>query len=156
MPPVSRSPNALTPLSVWLDVGIPLMRAVVIGASGNVGTALLRRLHAHGGWQVTGVVRRPPGPTDPTYNTATWPSCDIGAPDSPRMLATALADAGAVVHLAWSINPASDEPPMDHTNVTGSRHVLQAVAEAGVPHLVCASSCAAYSAAPRWCEVTEG
>ena len=116
---------------------------------------MLGRLHADGGCQVTGVVRRPPDPTDPTYGTATWLACDIGAPEAPRTLAAALAGADALVDLAWSINPASDEAPMDHTNLTGSRHVLQAVAEAGVPHVVCASSCAAYSAAPRWSEVTE-
>jgi UDP-glucose 4-epimerase len=131
------------------------VRIVVIGASGNVGTALLRCLAADGGWQVTGVARRPPDPADAPYGTATWLSCDIGAPDAPGTLATALAGADAVVDLAWSINPASAEPPMEHTNLTGSGHVLRAVAEAGIPHVVCASSCAAYGRAPRWSQVGE-
>ncbi|HEY3753554.1 MAG TPA: NAD-dependent epimerase/dehydratase family protein [Pseudonocardiaceae bacterium] len=128
---------------------------MVIGASGNVGTALLRRLHTDGGWEVTGVARRSPDQSEPPYDAATWLSCDIGAPDAPRILATALVGVDAIVDLAWSINPATDEPPMDHTNLAGSQHVLQAVADAGVPHLICASSCAAYGAAPRWSSVTE-
>jgi UDP-glucose 4-epimerase len=131
------------------------VRIAVIGASGNVGTALLRRLHADGGWQVTAVARRPPDPPEPPYDTATWLSCDIGASGAPEVLATALTGVDAVVDLAWSINPASAEPPMEHTNLSGSRHVLRAVADAGVRHVVCASSCAAYGVAPRWVEVSE-
>lgn len=130
------------------------MRIVVTGASGNVGTALLRCLRDDGGWQVTGVARRPPDPTEPAYQVE-WLACDLGAPEAPRMLADALAGADAVVHLAWSINPTSDEPPMDHTNLTGSDQLLAAVAKAGVRHIVCASSCAAYQVAARRSEVTE-
>jgi nucleoside-diphosphate-sugar epimerase len=131
------------------------VRIAVIGASGNVGTALLRGLSSEGGWQVTAVARRPPDPAEPPYDSASWLACDVGARDAPATLAAALAGVDAVVDLAWAINPASTESPMDHTNLTGSRHVLRAIADAGVPHVVCASSCAAYSAAPRWSEVAE-
>ena len=38
------------------------MRIVITGASGNVGTALLRRLHETTEHDLVGVVRRPPEP----------------------------------------------------------------------------------------------
>ena len=43
------------------------MRIVITGASGNVGTALLKRLHATASHDLVGIVRRPPpcvGPYD--------------------------------------------------------------------------------------------
>ncbi len=127
---------------------------MVTGASGNVGTALLRRLHMDGGWQVTGVARRPPDPAEPAYHVD-WLACDIGGPNAPQILADALTGADALVHLAWSINPTTSEPPMENTNLMGSVQLLDAVAQARVRHVVCASSCAAYQPAPRWSEVTE-
>ena len=36
------------------------MRIVITGASGNVGSALVRRLADDGGHELVGVVRRPP------------------------------------------------------------------------------------------------
>lgn len=45
------------------------MRIVVTGASGNVGTALLRRLR--GEHELVGVVRRPPPPVAP-YDGMRW------------------------------------------------------------------------------------
>jgi nucleoside-diphosphate-sugar epimerase len=44
---------------------------------------------------------------------------------------------------------------MATTNVLGTRRLLAAAAEAGVPRIVCASSVAAYSPAPRWTHVRE-
>ncbi|WP_433687727.1 hypothetical protein ACQP0I_01525 [Micromonospora carbonacea] len=41
------------------------MRIVVVGASGNAGTALLRRLRREWGLDLVGVARRPPGHTNP-------------------------------------------------------------------------------------------
>jgi nucleoside-diphosphate-sugar epimerase len=61
----------------------------------------------------------------------------------------AFAGADAVVHLAWAIQPTSADPDMRRTNAAGTAAVLGAAAVAGVPHLVCASSVAAYSPAPR-------
>jgi UDP-glucose 4-epimerase len=127
----------------------------VTGASGNVGTALLRRLHEDGRWMVTGVARRVPDLTCPPYGRADWLPCDIGAPVAARPLTEAMAGADAVVHLAWAINPATTDPPMRHTNVTGTAHVLRAAADAGVPHIVCASSVAAYRPPPRRTTVDE-
>jgi nucleoside-diphosphate-sugar epimerase len=128
------------------------MRIVVIGATGNVGTALLRRVD---GDTVVGVARRLPAPGREPYAGTDWVRCDLGAADALAILRTALTGANAVVHLGWSINPATAEPPMSHTNQVGSEALLAAVAEVGVPHLVCASSVAAYRPAARWDEVDE-
>lgn len=113
------------------------------GASGSVGTALLRS-RATRDWDVVGVVRRPPEPVFP-YDRAAWVTGDIGAPGA--ALAEACAGADAVVHLAWAIQPTTDEPDQRRTNITGTANVLAAAA--GVPHVVCASSVAAYSPAGR-------
>jgi nucleoside-diphosphate-sugar epimerase len=63
--------------------------------------------------------------------------------------------ADAVVHLAWAIQPRTDEPAMHRTNLRGSRAVLSAAADAGVGQVVCASSVGAYSPAERWLRITE-
>jgi UDP-glucose 4-epimerase len=57
--------------------------------------------------------------------------------------------AQAVVHLAWLIQPGRDERVTHAVNVLGSQRVFAAVAEAGVPSLVYASSVGAYSPGPK-------
>jgi nucleoside-diphosphate-sugar epimerase len=57
--------------------------------------------------------------------------------------------ADCVVHLAWRIQPSHDLPALRRTNVAGSERVFRAVAEAGVPSLVYASSVGAYSPGPK-------
>ncbi|PXY30402.1 nucleoside-diphosphate sugar epimerase [Prauserella coralliicola] len=132
------------------------MRIVVTGASGNVGTALLRLLRHEPGWSVTGVARRPPDRGQEPYDRAGWVACDLGGPVAPDVLPGVLDGADAVVHLAWAIHPRRGDPPMRRTNVVGTRNLLRAAGEAGVPHVVVASSVAAYSPPPRWSRVTEG
>ncbi|MEU7526407.1 NAD-dependent epimerase/dehydratase family protein [Saccharothrix sp. NPDC042600] len=119
------------------------MRVVVTGASGNVGTAL-RRVLAELGADVVCVARRTPAAGGPRE---TWLSCDIGAPAAEVALRDACAGADAVVHLAWAVQPGPEDPPMRRTNLDGSAHVLAAAA--GVPHVVVASSVAAYAPAPH-------
>lgn len=127
------------------------MRVVVVGASGNVGTALLRRLRADPTvTSLVGLVRRPPhGPVPPPYDTAQWHGVDIGAPgpDDPVVdrLRGLVAGADAVVHLAWAIQPSHDRDLQRRTHVDGTRRVLEAAVRAGVPHLVVASSVGAYA-----------
>jgi nucleoside-diphosphate-sugar epimerase len=114
------------------------VRIVVTGASGNVGTALVRRLcGADGVDAVTGVARRVPA-----GEHVDWCSVDVGAPDAVARLAAVFAGAGAVVHLAWQRRPG-------RANVTGAWHVAQAAVWAGVPALVVASSVAAYAPGPE-------
>ncbi|MFT7838601.1 NAD-dependent epimerase/dehydratase family protein [Saccharothrix sp. BKS2] len=79
--------------------------------------------------------------------TERWVSCDIGAPAAEALLTRAFEGADAVVHLAWAVQPTPRDPDMRRTNLTGSAHVLRAAERAGVPHVVVASSVAAYTPA---------
>ncbi|TVT20040.1 NAD-dependent epimerase/dehydratase family protein [Amycolatopsis acidiphila] len=126
------------------------MRIVVTGATGNVGTALVRILREQD-CSVTGLARRIP-PAEGPYAAVDWVPGDLARPAS---LEPVLRGADALVHLAWAVNPSAGDPPMAATNLTGTRRLLDAAAAAGVPRIVCASSVAAYSPAPRWERVRE-
>jgi UDP-glucose 4-epimerase len=125
------------------------MRVVVIGASGNAGTALLRRLSNEPDVEVTGVARRlPPGDQAP-YAGVQWHSIDIAAPEAVPALTAVLTGADAVVHLAWQIQPSHDQRRLYEANVLGSRAVIEATVRAGVPSLVFASSVGVYAPGPK-------
>ncbi|CAN5561267.1 NAD-dependent epimerase/dehydratase family protein [soil metagenome] len=125
-------------------------RVVITGATGNLGTGLLRRLQAEAEPpSVVGVVRRPPEVAGPPYDTVEWRTCDVGAMGAVDVLADAMNGADAVVHLAWQIQPSHNRVRMLRTNVTGSRQVFAAAVQAGVPHLVHLSSVGAYSPGPK-------
>jgi UDP-glucose 4-epimerase len=119
------------------------MRVVVTGASGNVGTSLLRALADDDLVQsVVGIARRRP---DRPFPKTTWVRADVCRDD----LEPHLRGADAVVHLAWLIQPSRDEATLRATNVDGSGRVFDAAARAGVPRLVYASSVGAYSPGPK-------
>lgn len=123
------------------------MRVVVTGASGNIGTAVLRRLLREGEHEVTGVVRRPPSDAGDPYDQVRWVPADLGEQDSARPLRDAVRDADAIVHLAWGFQPSHDIAYLSRLGVGGTARVLRAAEEAGVAHLVHLSSVGAY--APR-------
>lgn len=129
------------------------MRIVVTGATGNLGTALLATAVLD--WRVTGVARRKPDTRALPYAGVEWISCDIGDTAAETVLPEAFAGADAVIHLGWAVHPHRNDPPMQRTNLGGSSNVLRAVAQARVPHLVCASSAAVYTPARRWEMVDE-
>ncbi|MEU1689426.1 NAD-dependent epimerase/dehydratase family protein [Micromonospora sp. NPDC005707] len=132
------------------------MRIVIVGATGNVGTALLRRLRRESGAELVGVARRLPGPdAGEPYDGVEWYSCDVAAPDAVETLAVAFAGARAVVHLAWQIQPSHDQRTLHRTNVGGSRAVFEATVRAGVPAIVHASSVGAYAPGPKDHPVSE-
>jgi nucleoside-diphosphate-sugar epimerase len=124
------------------------MRVVVTGATGNVGTALLRRLARESDVDVLGIARRIPPPVPP-YDGVEWHSCDVGASESPVRLPALLRGADAVVHLAWQLQPTHAQSVLNRTNVGGTRAVIQAALAAGVGTLVVASSVGAYAAGPK-------
>lgn len=122
------------------------MRIVITGATGNVGTAVLRRLAADGEHDLVGLARRvPDGSTVIGGREVSWHSVDLTADDDP--LAGMFAGADAVVHLAWGFQPSHDVDHLERLGVGGTRRVLRAVQEAGVPHLLHQSSLGVYSPA---------
>lgn len=126
------------------------LRIAVTGASGNVGTALLRTLAIVApGWEIVGVCRRAPTPGDPVYDRVEWTPCDVSRPEAKTDLERAFRDVATVVHLAWRVQPSHDQDLLWRTNVEGSRRVFAAAGAAGVPHLVHASSVGAYRRAPK-------
>jgi UDP-glucose 4-epimerase len=141
---------------------IPLRRVAVTGASGNVGTALLRALaRSHPDCRVTGLARRPPSADSPPepppepYDRVDWIGCDIGAFEATETMTEAFRGADAVVHLAWAIQPSRDERLLGRTNLRGTRNVLDAVVAAEVPQVVHASSIGTYSPGPAAGRVDE-
>jgi len=99
---------------------------------------------------VSGFVRRPPlpGAGDP-YDGVDWHAIDLGDEAAPDRLATWLQGADVVIHLAWQIQPSHHRDRLRRTNVTGTRHLLEAMRSAGVTKLVYASSVGAYAAGPK-------
>jgi nucleoside-diphosphate-sugar epimerase len=119
------------------------MRVVVTGASGNVGTSLLRALDGEAAvTSVLGLARRRP---ELELAKTTWATADVAADD----LTGHFRGADVVVHLAWLIQPSHDPFAMWRTNVVGTERVLAAASQAGVGAVVCASSVGAYSPGPK-------
>src|SRR2546421_3848018 len=119
------------------------MKVVVTGATGNVGTAVLRAMESDERiTEVLGIARRRPALRLPKV---TWLEADIAHAD----LRPHLAGADAVVHLAWLIQPSRDERVTHAVNVEGSARVFEAAADAGVGTIVYASSVGAYSPGPK-------
>ncbi|MFC9553971.1 NAD-dependent epimerase/dehydratase family protein [Rhodococcus sp. NPDC056960] len=125
-------------------VNVP-RRVVITGASGNVGTALLRLLAAQQpAPAVTTIARRTPPATAP-YDGAQWHPLDLARDDAHTKLVPLLQGADAVVHLAIAFQPARDRDYLRRTAVAGTHAVARAARDAHVDHLVHLSSAAVYS-----------
>ncbi len=119
------------------------MRVVVTGATGNVGTSLVRVLAADPAvTSIVGLARRRP---DLHLPKVEWVAADVSRDD----LDGPFTGADVVVHLAWLIQPSHRLDVLEATNVTGSKRVFQAAARAGARALVYASSIGAYSPGPK-------
>ena len=119
------------------------MRIVVTGATGNVGTSVLRALGQDPTVnEVVGLARRVPSLSLPKTS---WVEADVVRSD----LAPVFRGADAVIHLAWLIQPSRDEATTYATNVDGSSRVFAAVGSANVDTLVYASSVGTYSPGPK-------
>ncbi|RBY86835.1 NAD-dependent epimerase/dehydratase family protein [Blastococcus sp. TF02A-26] len=132
------------------------LRVAVTGASGNLGTALLRRLTdpALGVAEVRGLARRQPPGVAP-YDGVDWHLVDLGDAGSEPAIEQALAGVDAVVHLAWALQPGRHPDQLHAVNVDGTYRVARAAARAGVPHVVHMSSLGAYAAGARDQQVRE-
>lgn len=121
----------------------PQRHVVVVGATGNVGTSVVEALAADPSVaSIVGVARRLP---DWSVPKTRWVAKDVAQDD----LVEVFRGADAVVHLAWLFQPTHDPMTTWRANVLGSLRVFDAVAEAGVPALVYASSVGAYSPGPK-------
>ncbi len=119
------------------------MRVVVVGASGNVGTSVLRELADEPAVEsVLGLCRRMP---ELQFPKVEWRAADV----TTTPLAPLFRGADAVIHLAWLIQPGRDRSLTRRVNVVGSERVIRAVTEAVVPTLVYASSVGAYAPGPK-------
>jgi nucleoside-diphosphate-sugar epimerase len=120
------------------------MRVVVTGATGNVGTAVVRALRAEPAInEIVAVARRTPA--DALGERVRFVAADVSSSD----FETVFHGADAVVHLAWLIQPGRDEALTSRVNVEGSHRVFRAVVAAGVGALVYASSVGVYSPGPK-------
>lgn len=122
-------------------------RIVVTGATGNVGTSVVRALAADPAVaSVIALARRRPALE---IEGVGWETADLSRPGSARALDVLLRGADAVVHLAWRFQPTHDPVVTWAANVLGSLRVFDAVARNGVPALVHASSVGAYAPGPK-------
>src|SRR3954453_21999080 len=146
---VEKSHAIAPPLSLGVRAahyaGRPLaMRVVVTGATGNVGTALLRALRDEDAvTEIVGIARREPSVAPPPKTT--WVRADVSRGD----LEPLFEGAHCVLHLAWLIQPSRDETVTYATNVKGSARVFEAAARAGVPAIVYPSSIGTYAPGPK-------
>ncbi|MCZ2836875.1 NAD-dependent epimerase/dehydratase family protein [Modestobacter sp. VKM Ac-2985] len=133
---------------------LPGMTVAITGASGNVGTAVLRALADSGVAEVRGLARRRP-PEEEPYAGVRWFRADLGSADSEAVLAEFLDGVDAVVHLAWALIPDREPDVLHAVNVEGTRRVLSAAGAAGVRHVVHMSSIGTYAAGPQTHPVRE-
>ena len=119
------------------------MRVVVVGATGNIGTSLVRSLADEEKVEsVLGLARRLPNLSMPKVE---WASADVAKDD----LTPHLEGADAVVSLHWLIQPSRDLNKQWMVNVEGNSRLMRAVKEAGVSILVYSSSVGVYSPGPK-------
>ncbi len=126
-----------------------MTRIVVTGATGNVGSAVVRRLLDPAdpvADEVIGIVRRPPEDPQGVWKQVRWVRADLAEECTPTLV-EAFGGADTVVHLAWGFQPTHDPGYLEAVGVGGTKRVLDAVDTARVPHLVHQSSIGAY--APR-------
>lgn len=121
------------------------MEALVTGATGFIGSHVVRTLVADG-WTVR-CLARPSSPRDLLADVdVTWVEGDVRDVDSLRR---AMDGCQAVFHAAAYYALWSDSPDMfRQTNVEGTRNVLTAAAEAGGVRVVYTSSVACVGQAP--------
>ena len=119
-----------------------MVRVVVVGGTGNVGTAVIDALAADPRVEgITALARRVPART---WTGTQFRSVDVTRDD----LRPHVEGADVVIHLAWLFQPTHQPTVTWNVNVGGGTRLFAAVADVGVPALIYASSIGAYSPAP--------
>ena len=120
------------------------LRVAVTGASGYIGSRLIRRLQSSESVEfILAMDIRPP---DIDYSDrVAFVRQDIGDP-FPDLFADYRID--SVVHLAYLLNPGRHRRVSRRVNVTGTDNLIEACAAAGVRHILYFSSTSVYGAHP--------
>lgn len=119
------------------------MRVVIVGATGNVGTSVIRALETEPQVDsILGVARRLPGLKP---EKTEWAAADALTDD----LTPHFRGADAAVLLSWLIQPSRDLNKLWMVNVEGTMRAARAAKEAGVRSILYASSVGAYSPGPK-------
>ncbi|WJV47455.1 NAD-dependent epimerase/dehydratase family protein [Streptomyces flavofungini] len=123
-------------------------RVVLTGATGFIGSAVLRELallgeagDGHGRPHITAVARRPPAHRTPAD---TWVTADLGSPDTLRGLCEG---ADVLLHLACALGP--DAATCTVVNVDGTAALMGQARRAGTPRIVHLSTAAVYGPGPH-------
>src|SRR3954470_20425405 len=118
----------------------PSLTVAVTGPTGDIGKPLLRALdRTREVKRVLGMARRPFDPAEMGLRKTEYRQGDVTKREDVDAL---VKGADVVVHLAFIILAGSAQSR--EVNLTGSRNVFEAAAEAGAKRLVYASSVAAY------------
>lgn len=115
-------------------------RIAVIGATGYIGSAVLKHLTALG-IQCTAVVRRPNLLINSTTQVA------IADLDDPSSLRRALYGANTIIHAASYIG--TDRTLCEKTNIAGTEHVIEAARAVGIQTIVYVSTVGVYGLGPH-------
>jgi UDP-glucose 4-epimerase len=125
------------------------MRIILVGGSGNIATAVLRKLAvSHPDWQLVGLCRRTP-PEVPPYDRVSWHSVDVADPAVIPRLVELFTGADAVINFAWGFQPTRNPAYLYRVGPGAVRSIAAAVQQAHVGQLVQLSSVGAYRAADR-------
>lgn len=118
------------------------LRVAVTGGSGQLGTLILRRLiDDRSIGAIVSIDLKPPALLSGKLQAVV---ADICSADLQRYFA----QCDALIHLAFIVSAYVPRQQFDAVNIGGSRNVLQAAAAAGIPHILYASSMAAYGLLP--------
>jgi nucleoside-diphosphate-sugar epimerase len=117
------------------------MKIVILGGSGNIGTAVTRALAS--GHDVVSVARRLPPPDSDIAGLAQSVPLDIAH----DRVEDVVAGADVVIVLAWLFQPTHRPAVTWRNNAVGTARALRAIASSNVGTVIAASSVAAYSPA---------
>ena len=121
------------------------MKALVTGATGFVGAAVARALHA-AGWQIRVLVRSGSNRSNLQPLEAEIVEGDLA---EAAALERALEGCAGLFHVAADYRLGARDPrPLYRTNVEGTRNILNAARAAGVPRIVYTSSVATIGIPP--------